>query len=451
MSRSCPTLTTLGITVLDESALFEVTYSGVPNVASFQRDSLVTAGGHQYTAWYGSDRGVRLSRRAVEGYAVGPWQTFAFDHDLSAVDSHNTISLGVSRGDGRLHVAMDTHDTPVYYTVSHPHLVDGAAPWGRESFAVVQRTLGGVDLGGISYPQFVGTPAGGLLLSYRTGHSGGGVCELAEYDPTQSKWTTRGAWTGSTGRYVAPNGRTNHTRNAYLHGLDLDRNGRLHAAFTWRESARGGTVLSDPGGLANHDTGYVYSDDLGSTWYTDGGELAARTGGDLVVSWGTPGHVVDALGPDHALINQESQAVDSAGRPHVMISYVPPQTRPVVSDFVTQRRDHARPVHLVRVAHTWQRTELGVQSGRFGRTQLVIAEDDTAYAVLPDGRVAAASAAANWLDWSIVFDGAGVDSFTECTVDRSRLRSGVLSVMFQEPGQEAGRSPLRVIDLAVGA
>lgn len=37
----------------------------------------------------------------------------------------------------------------------------------------------------------------------------------------------------------------------------------------------------------------------------------------------SPGIVVDSLNPDHGLMNQESQAVDSGGQIHAIISYIP--------------------------------------------------------------------------------------------------------------------------------
>ena len=135
------------------------------------------------------------------------------------------------------------------------------ANWSLADFGAVQRNLDGVDLGNISYPQFVVTPDRRLQLSFRTGGSGNGTNELAEYDGT---WRKLGRWTSATGSYTGPNGVVSTTRNMYLHGLTYDSRGRLHAAFTWREGNTG--VLCNAGGLTNHDTGYVYSDDMGRTW-----------------------------------------------------------------------------------------------------------------------------------------------------------------------------------------
>lgn len=74
-------------------------------------------------------------------------------------------------------------------------------------------------------------------------------------------------------RTYSGNGQTSTARNMYVHGITYGPDGRLHAAFTWREQNFG--VLCHPGGLSNHDTGYVYSDDRGRTWRNDAARSSA--------------------------------------------------------------------------------------------------------------------------------------------------------------------------------
>ncbi|MBB6000799.1 BNR repeat-containing protein [Streptomonospora salina] len=432
--------------VLDEQGLYFESYDGIVNNNSFQQEGILTHGRYQYAAWYTADRTAVIARRPAGTPAA--WQTVELPHKLSADDSHNVIAMGVSAEDGRLHIAMDTHNSTVYYLRSQTGLADGRGPWKADSFGEVQRSLEGLDPGGITYPRFVPTPDGGLQLTYRTGGSGDGVLELAEY--TGQDWTNVGAWSSAEGGYAA-NGATSGTRNMYLHGIGYDTDGRLHASFTWRETAAGGDILCDPGGLANHDTGYVYSDDMGRTWRTDDGRLAAETGTGNRVSVDTPGHVVDPLGVDHALMNQESQAVDSGGAPHIMVSYVPGRFTQCVGDFVGQREQWARPFHIFRDdSGSWHKTELPERVDAFGRSRLVLGPDDDAYAVLPGGTILAATAASDYSDWRTVYDGAGIDSFGEVLVDDSRLDSdGRLSVFYQEPSTGEEPSPVHVADFAV--
>ena len=87
------------------------------------------------------------------------------------------------------------------------------------------------------------------------------------------------------------------------------------------------------------------------------------------------------------------------------------------------------------------------------RGQLVLDAHDNAYAVLPYGRIAAASAASGWSDWTLLYDGTDeLNAFGEVVVDAPRVRAeGVLSVMYQERSTGTTPSPLRVADFALPA
>src|SRR5690606_4555149 len=137
-----------------------------------------------------------------------------------------------------------------------------------------------------------------------------------------------------------------------------------------------GTVTRSGGGLTNHDTGYAYSDDRGRTWRDAAGTVVGRTGTRDLVSVTDAGVVVDPLGPDHCLMNQESQCTDSAGRPHAVISYVPGRFGPCTTDHVADRTAHGRAFHLRRTAAGWRTTEIPVPLNSRGRTKLVLDRHD---------------------------------------------------------------------------
>ncbi|MEV4313650.1 BNR repeat-containing protein [Actinocrispum sp. NPDC049592] len=440
-AAAAPPVALLGDTQLDPSALYFVSYDGLVNNESFQQNAIVSYAGYQYATWYSADRSVVVGRRELPS---GPWRKVVLPHKLSTDDSHNVISLGISPSDGRLHVAMDTHNTPVFYVKSEAGLVSSPATrsWSAARFGAVQSTLDGVDLGGITYPQFLVTPERKLQLSYRTGGSGNGTNELAEYDGTS--WRKLGKWSLATGSWTAPNGVTSTTRNMYLHGLTYDRAGRLHAAFTWREGNTG--VLCDQGGLTNHDTGYVYSDDRGRTWRDTTGSVV---GAEVGVS---PRLIVDPLDPNHGLMNQESQAVDGAGLMHVAISYVPGRFTQCVTSYAADRTRWARAFHLVRAADgSWTKREVPVAPNSTGRTRIVFDRKDNAYLVMPFGRIVSASKASGWTDWTLVFDQPGMNVFGEVTVDTSRLATeGVLSMFYQQRSTATTPSPIRVADFRLG-
>nr|WP_257004486.1 BNR repeat-containing protein [Streptomyces sp. SA15] len=445
VAQAGPSVTFLADTVLDQSALYFVSYDGLVNNNAFQ-DALVTYNGYQYAAWYASSRNAVIARRALSG---GGWEKAVLPHRLSVNDSHNVISIGISPQDGTLHVAMDTHNTRLYYTKSVAGLATqpGSHQWSPSVFGTVQRTLGGVELGNMTYPQFVVTPEGALQFSYRTGGSGNGVNELAEY--TGGSWRKLGGWSSATGNYTGPNGVVSTTRNMYLHGLTYDRRGRLHAAFTWRE---GNTrVLCSPGGLSNHDTGYVYSDDRGRTWRNGAGTVVGTTGGTRV-SVNSPGLIADPLDPNHGLMNQEGQGADSAGTPHVVISYVPGRFTQCVSNYAQQRTQYGRTFHVVRNANgTWTKREVPVPPGSTQRTKLVFDRNDNAYLVMPRGRIVSASKAEGWKDWTLVFDRPSMNAFGEVNVDTSRVAvDGVLSFQYQQRSTGTTPSPIRVVDVRLG-
>jgi putative BNR repeat neuraminidase len=444
-AATAPPVTRIGDTQLDPAALYFVSYDGLVNNGSFQQSGILTQNGYQYAAWYTADRSAVVARRELPS---GAWAKAVLPHKLSVDDSHNTISLGISPSDGRLHVAMDTHNSAVFYLKSEAGLTSspGSRDWSTARFGTVQRTLDGVDLGGMTYPRFIVAPDGRLQFSYRTGGSGNGTQELAEY--SGSAWRKLGKWSSATGSWTSTNGVVSTTRNLYLHGLTYGPNGRLHAAFTWREGNAG--VLCNPGGITNHDTGYVYSDDRGRTWRNSAGQTVGTTGSQLV-SVSSPGHVVDPLDPNHALINQESQAVDSAGNPHVIISYVPGRFGQCVTDFTAQRRANGRSFHVARSADgTWRKTEIPVAPGAFGRSQIVFDARDNLYVVMPFGRIVSASKASGWSDWAEVAPPAS-NAFGEVLVDSSRVaQEGVLSVVYQEKSSGTTPSPLRVVDYRLG-
>ncbi|MET9451706.1 BNR repeat-containing protein [Streptomyces cinerochromogenes] len=443
-----PSVTSRGTTELDAQAVYFVSYDGLVNNNSFQKNGLLTHKGHQYAAWYTASRDAVVARRAL-GSAT--WSTATLPHRLKADDSHNVISLGVSATDGRLHLNMDSHSDGFFYVKSAAGLLDDPAgtAWTPSVFGAVRTTLDGLALTPqFTYPQFVATPEGRLQLSYRAGTSGNGRNALAEYDG--ARWTALGEWTSATGTYTTEHG-SSTARNMYLHGIDYDTRGRLHALFTWRE--QNAAVTCSGGGITNHDTGYVWSDDRGRTWRDDAGTVVGTTGGSDRVSVGDGGLVVDPLGPDHSLMNQESQTTDSAGRPHAVISYVPGRFGRCTTDHVADRTAHGRAFHLRKTASGgWRKTEIPVPLASSQRTKLVLDRYDNAYAVLPYGRIAAASQACGYTDWTLLYDGGGLNAFGEVVIDETRIRAdNVLSFLYQEKSADTTPSPLHVADFALPA
>ncbi|MCC5037234.1 BNR repeat-containing protein [Streptomyces sp. WAC 00631] len=441
-----PSVTLISDTRLDDRALYFVSYNGLVNNNSFQKNGILTHRGHQYAAWYTADRSAVIARRAL---GTTDWRTLTLDHRLTTDDSHNVISMGVSAADGRLHILMDSHSDGLHYVKSEAGLMNepAARAWRRDALGPVQTSLDGLRLTEqFTYPQFVAVPGGALQLSYRAGVSGNGRNGLAEYDG--GGWRALGEWTSSTGTYTSEHG-SSTTRNMYLHGIDYSADGTLHAFYTWREG--NSAVMCAGGGLTNHDTGYVRSTDRGRTWRNAAGTVVGTTGGGDRVAVGDPGTVADPLDPDHALMNQESQATDSRNLPHAVISYVPGRFGQCTTDYVRDRVNNGRAFHVHRdAAGAWHKTEIPEPLRSSQRTKLAFDRHDNAYAILPFGRIAAASAASGWTDWKLLYDASGLNAFGEVVLDETRLaQDGVLSFLYQERSTGTTPSPVHVIDFAL--
>jgi BNR repeat-containing family member len=452
-AASRPDVQRLGDRILDPAARGNVTYENTANVASYQQDGVFTYRGWQYTAWYRDSRRAVISRRRLP---AGAWRSIELDYDLYSDDSHNTIAMAVTPSDGRIHVAFPTHANAIRYTRSVPGVADrpSRVRWSSRLFEPTRDSLPGAPEAPVTYtyPQF--EPVDGrMLLTWRDGSSDNGRQALLRYDDAAAgTWTFLGLFTGSTGTYTSEYG-SSTSRYGYLHGFTANPlNGNLEIAFTWRER---GTAWCAPAGVGNHDLGYAYSPDGGMTWRNNDRARIGVTGIDPI-SLDDP-HVVVEQPIDRGLINQEAQAFDSRGRLHVMTSMVPERDLPglggCVSDFYPQRAALARPSHHWRDARgTWHTVELPTRSNSSGRTKLAFDRHDTAYVVLPDARIMAATARSGWSDWTLVFAAADVEAVSELIVDRQRLRrDGVLTVAYQEPGVPAGApSAFRIADFRLG-
>lgn len=73
---------------------------------------------------------------------------------------------------------------------------------------------------------------------------------------------------------------------------------------------------------------------------------------------------------------------------------------------------------------------------------------DNIYLVMPFVRIVTASKSSGWTDWTLAYDGVatGLNAYGEVTVDRARISSGVLSIMYQKKSTGTTPSPVQVID-----
>lgn len=91
------------------------------NANSFQQNAITTINGWQYAVFYTEENKdaennvshVNLARRSAKpsgGKEGATWDKLTFkDYEQTADDGHNTISVGVCKGDGTIHLSFDHH------------------------------------------------------------------------------------------------------------------------------------------------------------------------------------------------------------------------------------------------------------------------------------------------------------------------------------------------------
>lgn len=460
-------LVLLSDSIVDDKALVTpvgTAFAGPMNGTAFQNDILLNHNGWQYTAWYdtvGTDQNVWLARRRILGTASGAWEKFdtgsdQLNGDESVWDTHNTISLGISKVDGILHMSWDHHGNTLRYRRSQPGLATYSDQvWNSSQILAEQNgvTAAGSTITGVTYPMFINTPENALLFNYRTGGSNNGSNWLASWQPSSLNHATPILVTIKDGSYsgLSNNGGTftSTSRNAYANGFDFSSDGKLHYTWTWRESV----VAS------NHDLCYAYSPDRGIKWYNNAGTLIADTSLGQRIRVDTPGIVVVPLDCRQQLINQQTQCVDDQGRVHMLVYHRRQETgyEWTQGDAPFSGEDTAYH-HYVRNPATgvWTGTRLPVTFPVGSRADVETKSNGDIYTTYRSGKqlvIAAATAAANYTDWTILTT-VGANFGGEPRLDHDRLRkSGVLSVFVSEDAPASSTPtpvPLHVIDFSTG-
>jgi hypothetical protein len=448
------------------------TYGRAINGISYQKDNiLLTFGGYQYTAWYdtaGTAQSVWLARRPVTNTSAGAWEKFQTDSqflngDESTWDAHNVIALGICPADGTLHLSWDHHNNTLRYRRSVAGLcTTNQAAWGPGMLNAEQNWLvaAGQTTADVTYPQFTITPNGGLMLNRRVGSSGNGDQLFCTYIPISGG--TGGNWTGSTlflSRTGTYNGST--SRCAYINGLDVGPDGKIHVTWTWREGA----------GTSNHDICYAYSADNGVTWRNNVGTMIADTSLGQSINLNTAGIIIKSADLNQLLINQQAQCVDTDGRVHVLMLHRredPGYEYPNITTAAYSTVGTAY-YHYFREPATgaWTQRRIPVDDYPVGsRPKIGFDTNGNAFAVFvsytttavvtpgySNGKlvIAGATKAAAYNDWAILH-AMDMAFAGEPLLDQGRLLAdNILSVYLQEHSAASANvgTPLHVYDFAV--
>lgn len=396
------------------------------NFVSFQQNAITTYNGYQYTIYWNSSSQVCLARKKMPS---GDWQELTFNdytspHDLS--DNHYTISFGICENDGTIHIAYDHHNDELNYRRSNVDLVNDPenAVWSTSSFTNdINYLESGVVLdgtafyGAITYPRFITKPNGDLLFECRTGISGDGNSHLWEY--SNGTWSYIGEYLHGRADGM-PNGYVDNC--GYINGLYYTPGGtRLHVSLVWRDS---------PDANTNHEVCYAYSDDDGRTWYNTDGVLIGTTGSSTsseLLNYYSTGFQIKSIDTNRGLINQESMAIDSNGKPHILQSFMP---YGVTAGSWLDRRNKSYMHHIYQNGNgDWQCDPIA--PSYVDRAEIAIDASNNLYVVGPKYRVYYASAENNWQNWTQLDVSEFGTVTAEPVVDRQALlNENVLSFVF---------------------
>jgi hypothetical protein len=478
--------------VLDSNALWmgnTGNFSQGINGKAHQSEPLISFGGYQFATWYqngaNNEQHIFLARRDLSD-PTNTWQSFDTGYDMEngdedgngsghgRWDSHNVIGMGIS-GDGRIHLAYDHHVDDLRYlttrginkaTISNSAWLTQTADAANQFFVPggERSKFNAQDSGnvtGITYPRFADGPNGDSVITYRIGGSGNGDTHFLIYNSdavTNSNGVINQRWSGShvvidgnAGSYSdGYSSGSSGSRNAYLNGMDTGPDGKIHMTWTWREGS------SDP----NHDIMYAYSEDGGGTWKNnDGGVIANKSTGQTI-NLNSPGVTVVDLDRTQSVMNQQAQCVDADGRVHVLMWHRRDDGVGDEFDWVPGERFNALKsayyhYHRDPATGDWTRNQLPTSRRVSTRPKIGYDFFGNVFAVYTSNSdliVAGATKAANYADWTLLYEGTR-NYGTDAILDQSRLfDDGVLSVFVQERGtssSNASGTNLRVVEFNV--
>jgi hypothetical protein len=271
-------------------------------------DKLISYNGYQYTCFWDVDYHLVISRRKLSDNQV---QNIVFpDKCSNPSDGHRYTVIGISPGDGRLHISYDHHNNPHHYRFSDANWITN--PPDKISvtqFSPIEYQANKDLESKLTYPQYFNDKSGNLFFVYRNGRAGNGEEHLNKYNSTAGKWEHVGIITSGKGTYTGDINLGNSiSRYSYANGWIFDSNDRLHFAWTWRE----------PGDeRSNHDVCYAYSDDYGVTWKDNSGNQIANLQKNDPIDITDTGAVVVSVPQLYWMINSGTMAVDANNQPHI--------------------------------------------------------------------------------------------------------------------------------------
>lgn len=261
-----------------------------------------TSGNYQFIAyWSGRDREgrvyVKLRRRnlttnATESVIFNGVGGTSSQSVRELNDGHNTVGLGLSPNNGRIHMSWSEHHKPHHYGFSSERCIEATrlseCTFNWETWQTPEvrsrETFGGpVEIERVlTYPFYFNDRSGHLYMTFRFGESARGDQYLNAYEERTNTWRSKGLilqgreLSGARPlEYTEPGGTriTADQRGVYPSGMAFDKNDRLHVIWVWKELPNS----RNANGRDQHGMYYAFSDDGGTTWKYDNGRPEGRT------------------------------------------------------------------------------------------------------------------------------------------------------------------------------
>ncbi len=409
------------------------------NWASFDQDKIISYGNYQYSIYWDHDGILKVMRRNLNNHTVQAVRLPSYTLSINPKDGHRNTVIGISPGDGRLHLSWDHHNNDLRYTKTRKgFLTDPPRKISKDDFEPKQ-PLAPEAPQNVTYPRFFNNSQGRLYFLYRSGSSGHGRTVLSRYESEKGEWDVLSTRLfGPDGQYPPWNGST--SRNAYLHDVLFDRNDRLHITWIYREKSRSWA--------SNHDLHYAYSDDEGRTWMNNAGKQVADLRKNDAIVIDDPGLVVREIPVYSWVMNQCAMTLDSRNQPHVVLYKLPETFKPEsLQHGPPQRiRDRQRFYHYWRdVEGNWHSSgPLELPEGlSVNRPNIVLDESDTAFIYWASGkgfRCYVSGAENRWRDRELIsLTGQKFTSNDVSKHDRRLLQNeGILSFTADPNGRKEG-------------
>ena len=260
--------------------------SDVHNQISFIYENLWTFNGNQYAVVIDSLGHIIAAKRSLPS---SPWATQDTGKVTYLPDSHHMASLGIDP-DGYIHIIFHCHYTDITSNIRYIKSTNAEDISSR-----IDQSSGmtGSNENRVTYPTFF-TDGSSLYCFYRNGHPNTTASwYLNKYNHGTTSWSAVQHPLLSAG----------DGRGPYLEGVAVDGNGYFHIFWCYRE------LLEKS--WTNKRISYAKSEDKGSSWKKSNGSLYG-----LPITY-SAAEVVDDVGENDGILNQNEVTVDSDNVPHI--------------------------------------------------------------------------------------------------------------------------------------